>query len=218
MGTSFISPDWEKLSRFLPHNADIIRVTPHTFRMMTSSCSGGPYIDQETDRKRIAQGILGYVWGRTIMAAPDEADHFVVYFQRGQGAFAEYLGSVKPDVDDFTVERTPDWFTQETTAAKDTSDCVKVCMFAFDDALRLLKRGKKVARHGWNGQGMYVTLQPGYPDGIAINLSTARATGLTEGTVCRFRPYLMLRTAQQDFVPWAPTVSDVLAEDWTDVE
>ena len=60
-------------------------------------------------------------------------------------------------------------------------------------------------------------LQDGYPDGIAINANTARATGLNEGAVCVFRPYLMLCTADGSFVPWAPTASDVLAEDWLTV-
>jgi hypothetical protein len=36
--------------------------------------------------------------------------------------------------------------------------------------------------------------------------------------VCVFRPYLMLRTADGSFVPWAPTVSDVLATDWLTIE
>lgn len=84
----------------------------------------------------------------------------------------------------------------------------------FSDALQRIKDGDKLTRTTWNGPGQYVVYQPGYPDGIAINANTARATGIPEGTVCRFRPYLMLCTADESFVPWAPTVSDVLAEDW----
>lgn len=84
----------------------------------------------------------------------------------------------------------------------------------FGRALAALKLSEKVAREGWNGPSQFVVLQAGYPDGIAINRNTAEATGIPEGTVCSFRPYLMLRTADGSFVPWAPTVSDVLAEDW----
>jgi len=87
----------------------------------------------------------------------------------------------------------------------------------FGDALKMLKAGGKCARDGWNAAGQYVVYQPGYPDGIGINANTAKATGLPQGTVKRFRPYLMLHTAQSGFVPWAPTVSDVLAEDWSQV-
>jgi len=84
----------------------------------------------------------------------------------------------------------------------------------FEDVLPGLRAGKRIARQGWNAGGQYVAFQPGYPGGIAINVNTATATGLPEGTICRFRPYLMLCTADGSFVPWAPTVSDLLADDW----
>jgi hypothetical protein len=84
----------------------------------------------------------------------------------------------------------------------------------FSLALTALKTGARIARTGWNAAEQFVVLQAGYPDGIGINANTARATGIPEGTVCAFRPYLMLRAADGSFVPWAPTVSDVLAEDW----
>lgn len=84
----------------------------------------------------------------------------------------------------------------------------------FGEALDLIKNSCRLARAGWNAAGQFVVLQNGYPDGIAINANTAQATGITEGTVCVVRPYLMLRTADGSFVPWAPSVSDVLAEDW----
>lgn len=88
----------------------------------------------------------------------------------------------------------------------------------FDRALVHCRRGKKVSRDDWNASGQYVVYQRGYPDGIPINANTAMATGIPEGTVCVFRPYLMLCTADGSFVPWAPTVSDVLARDWVTVE
>lgn len=84
----------------------------------------------------------------------------------------------------------------------------------FSTALYLLRRGERVVRSGWNGKGMFVVLQKGYPDGVPINKNTADATGIPEGTIKKFRPYLMLYTAQGDFCPWAPSASDVLAEDW----
>ena len=84
----------------------------------------------------------------------------------------------------------------------------------FGAALMALRNGCRVSRTGWNGNGMFVVLQEGYPDGIAINANTAKATGLREGTVCRFRPYLMMWTASEDFVPWVDSQTDLLAEDW----
>lgn len=84
----------------------------------------------------------------------------------------------------------------------------------FGVALQLLRGGDRVTRRGWNGKGMYIVLQAGYPDGIPINENTSRATGLATGTVCKFRPYLMMWTADQTFVPWVASQTDVLAHDW----
>ncbi len=81
-------------------------------------------------------------------------------------------------------------------------------------AIELMKQGGHLARAGWNGKGMYLAYQAGYPGGIPINRNTAEATGLPEGTVCRFRPYLMMKDAQGMFVPWLASQTDLLAEDW----
>lgn len=88
----------------------------------------------------------------------------------------------------------------------------------FSQALSFCKVGKKIARKGWNGKKMWVCLQPGYPDGISINKNTSLATGIPEGTAGKFRPYLLMFTAQGDFVPWVASQSDLLAEDWELVE
>jgi hypothetical protein len=84
----------------------------------------------------------------------------------------------------------------------------------FQWALTALKEGLKVQRSGWNGRNMFVVLQKGYPDGIPINKNTSEAIGEPEGTVHRFLPYLMFKTAQGDFVPWLISMTDALAEDW----
>lgn len=89
--------------------------------------------------------------------------------------------------------------------------------FAFSKALMLVKAGAKIARQGWNGWGMFVVYQKGYPGGIPINKNTAEATGIPEGTICPFRPYLMMFTAQGDFVPWVASQTDILADDWMEV-
>lgn len=86
--------------------------------------------------------------------------------------------------------------------------------FGFDRALTTLKEGRKVARFGWNDKGMWVVLQKGYPEGIAINRNTAEATEIPEGTVKNFQPYLMMYTADGEFVPWVASQTDLLAEDW----
>ena len=82
------------------------------------------------------------------------------------------------------------------------------------EAVRAAKDGARVTRDGWNGTGLWVVYQAGYPDGIPINRNTASATGIPEGTVCTFAPYLMMRTADGSFVPWLASQGDLLASDW----
>lgn len=87
----------------------------------------------------------------------------------------------------------------------------------FGDALAVLKGRGRVARSGWNDKGMWLAHQAGYPDGIPINKNTSEATGVPEGTVCKFLPYLIMKTATGDFVPWLASQTDILAEDWEQV-
>ncbi len=67
---------------------------------------------------------------------------------------------------------------------------------SFSDALEILKAGGTARRAGWNGRGMLVEIQ--YPD------EHSKMT----------LPYLFLRTAQGDLVPWVISQTDALAEDW----
>jgi len=85
-------------------------------------------------------------------------------------------------------------------------------------ALKKLKEGHRIGRMGWNGTGMWLVLQQGYPEGIAINSNTAKSTGYSEGTILKFRPYILMKTAQGDFVPWLASQTDLLSEDWVLVE
>jgi Protein of unknown function (DUF2829) len=91
---------------------------------------------------------------------------------------------------------------------------IKEMVMDFGDAIRNLKLGKRVQRAGWNGKDMWLAYQKAYPDGIPINANTSEATGLPQGTVCRFLPYITMKTVDGSFVPWLASQTDVLAEDW----
>jgi len=89
----------------------------------------------------------------------------------------------------------------------------------FSIALVNLKDGKKVARDGWNGKGMYIVMQPGYPNGIGANANTAKALGIPENTIVKTRPYLAMMDAQGMLVTgWLASQTDILAIDWQVVE
>lgn len=93
----------------------------------------------------------------------------------------------------------------------------------FSKALESARTGSKISRSGWNGKGMFVVVQKGYPDGIPINQNTADALGIAQGTICRFAPYLMMAKPQPDgsydcVTGWLASQTDLLANDWHLVE
>lgn len=90
-------------------------------------------------------------------------------------------------------------------------------LFDFSEALKRLKEGKKLARSGWNGKGMFVVYQKGYPDGIPCNKQTAEAWGMREGEIFKCEPYLQIRMVNGSHAMWAPSINDCLAEDWYEV-
>ena len=68
--------------------------------------------------------------------------------------------------------------------------------FGIGQAVKELRDGRRVARSGWNGKGMWLELQ--LPD------SDSKMT----------LPYVFMRTAQADLVPWLCSQTDLLATDW----
>ena len=82
-------------------------------------------------------------------------------------------------------------------------------MVDFGSAIYALKQGKKVARLGWNGKGIFIELQR--PD------ESSKMT----------HPYIFIDTtglqtdnpaAPKSRVPWLASQTDMLAEDWIVLE
>lgn len=84
----------------------------------------------------------------------------------------------------------------------------------FGEALRLLKQGKRMTRLGWNGKGLSVVYQKGYPQGIPCNKQTAEAWGMNEGDLFKCEPYLQISTVDGSHAMWVPSIRDCLADDW----
>jgi hypothetical protein len=70
----------------------------------------------------------------------------------------------------------------------------------FGDTIKALRTGKRVARSGWNGRGMWLALQ--VPDEHS-KMSL---------------PYIYMKTVDGHLVPWLASQTDVLATDWLIVE
>lgn len=79
-------------------------------------------------------------------------------------------------------------------------------LFDFSTALQALKAGKRVAREGWNGKGMWLRLIP------KSHWETTRGLELLDGL-----PWIGMKTADDKFVPWLASQTDMLADDWTEV-
>lgn len=69
-------------------------------------------------------------------------------------------------------------------------------MINFGQAIDALKMGGRVTRVGWNGKGMWLKLQ--VPD------TMSKMT----------KPYIYMRTAGEDLIPWVASQADMLAMDW----
>jgi len=85
----------------------------------------------------------------------------------------------------------------------------------FSDALRQLKAGQRIARAGWNGKGMWLTLSPG-GEVAASDFWAAnnKAFAIRNGGSAVVLPYITMKTADNFIVPWLASQTDVLAEDW----
>lgn len=105
--------------------------------------------------------------------------------------------------------------------------------FSFSEAIKELKVGKKVARLGWNGNGMYLILQQGYPVNGHLNpsdpyepipeLTPDGKPNITQGNAGQMLSHILMKTAgdskywgigYSDYVPWLASQTDILADDW----
>lgn len=88
----------------------------------------------------------------------------------------------------------------------------------FGDAIRALKAGERVARAGWNGKGMWLSLTPGrlVPADKFWSRANAEYAAEREATNGHawVHPYITMKAADGGIVPWLASQTDVLAEDW----
>ena len=84
----------------------------------------------------------------------------------------------------------------------------------FSKALDVVKSGGRVAREGWNGQGMFIFLVPG----STFMVNRLPLLGIyPEGTEIRYHGHIDMKTAQGYVVPWIASQADLLCNDWIEV-
>ncbi len=83
----------------------------------------------------------------------------------------------------------------------------------FGKAIEALKSGKRVARAGWNGKGMWLCLA------TEIDFVTKASLAEFEGLPTTVLPAIVMFTATKEFViGWLASQTDMLAEDWQILE
>lgn len=94
--------------------------------------------------------------------------------------------------------------------------------YTFGDALVALKQGRRIARRGWNGVGMWIMLlktsAPG-PIGEAGKYRTRALDGgryyTDDGCVFDVQDCIGMKTSVGTIQPgWVASQADLLAEDW----
>lgn len=91
----------------------------------------------------------------------------------------------------------------------------------FGSAVEALKQGKRVAREGWNGKGMFIFQRPGdtipqdfLPKVKSLPDSTKEFL-VAQGKDIPFLPYFCMWAASQEVVNgWLASQTDMLATDW----
>lgn len=112
----------------------------------------------------------------------------------------------------------------------------KIELVPFGTALEALKKGKRVAREGWNGKGMFVFMRPA--DELHIDTVIDKVKSLPQSVkdfylqdvlddngeriishqsndTVKFTAYLCMKAADGSVVNgWLASQTDMLSEDW----
>ena len=139
----------------------------------------------------------GWVLPENEVGVVDDAGYMVEY---------EPHPTVKPNVDGYTGYIS--WSPKHVF-----NDAYKpLTNMSFGDAITMLKRGNKVARLGWNGKGMWLSYisakayDVGYEAIVHDRYDNSEAPERL--------PWIGMKTADNKFVPWLASQTDMLAEDY----
>ena len=114
----------------------------------------------------------------------------------------------------------------------------KTSGLTFGLAIEAMKKGKLVAREGWNGKGMFIFIRPS--DELPIEMIVEKVKSLPESVkhffkekyngdyikssdsepfTAKFGAYICMKTPNDEIVNgWLASQTDILAEDWMIIE
>ena len=133
----------------------------------------------------------------------DDAGYLVEYLDGGKPNTPQYMGYVS-----WSPAEQFDKAYRPTVA------------LTFGLALEALKLGKKVARAGWNGKGMWLSLSgvvamPAEVPAEKFWSSNNRAYAIENGGSAKVLPCITMKTATGEILMgWLASQTDMLADDW----
>lgn len=130
---------------------------------------------------------------------------------QAKGYLVEYMDGGKPNVEGF--DGYVSWSPADVF--EKSYNCIDEGI-TFGQALMLLGEGKKVARKGWNGKGMYLWILPG-TNVPAEWCKEPHLKGLAEanGGHVECLPSVRMHTADHKVLTgWLASQTDMLATDW----
>lgn len=85
--------------------------------------------------------------------------------------------------------------------------------YSFGVVLILLKEGKKMARSGWNGKGMFIYYVP------ASRFKSLTEVAIKEfGEYVDYNEYIAIKNVNGTVSTWVPSINDCFANDWQIVD
>jgi hypothetical protein len=98
----------------------------------------------------------------------------------------------------------------------DTNTCMN-----FGQAIEMMKLGCKVARKGWNGKGMWITITNGctLESDKCWNENIKNQAELNKNKSIKINSYIAMKTADGSItIGWSASQTDMLSNDWVIVE
>ena len=147
--------------------------------------------------------------------------HIVEAMPMTRGAYNKKRGWTTPENEDpkdrgYYVKY-PDGYTSWCPREQFEAAGRPIDGMTFGQAIEAMKQGKKVARKGWNGKGMYIWVMPG---STIINCQSItdphlKAINDANGGTITFTGSIRMKTATGEVLTgWLASQTDMLSEDW----
>ncbi len=162
------------------------------------------------------------VMAAPIVAADPVAHALTIMLPNGEphtfAPAADFFARSTPTVGDYFVVYDDGYQSHSPAAAFEAGYHPGTDGMTFGDAIDAMKAGKRVARAGWNGKGMWIAYTPGSEFSPAFakvgHAATFRAAEAPDEPI-RLGAHIDMRAADGSMVVgWLASQTDMLAEDW----